>query len=101
MPAVEFALALDFLAGLHTHDSSQKVSAAMPRLRANPVLAAFRHVCRNGAAALARELNRGVIWMWYVRNQTRIKGHPHRAYSNRWTLGSPDAVRLIEPPESN
>jgi hypothetical protein len=29
MPAIEFALALDFLAGLHTHDSSQKISAAL------------------------------------------------------------------------
>jgi hypothetical protein len=34
------------------------------------VLAAFRHVCRSRAAALARALNRDVIWTWYVRNQT-------------------------------
>jgi hypothetical protein len=65
------------------------------------VLAAFRHVYRNGAAALARALNRDVIWTWYVKNQTCIKGHPYRAYSNRRRLGNADAVWLIEPHEPN
>jgi hypothetical protein len=50
MPAIEFALALHSLAGLHTHDSSQNVSGAALRGRAAERAHRIRNAL-NGAVA--------------------------------------------------